>query len=165
MHQPVVPAAPFCTACTTETTDESAGKAFSLNGCGVGFYGSASECPTCGSIKRGRWVTFIWIPIVPIGRYRMIYTRAGFFSSEYYSRHLAGPSKGLDARLVLGYVLASLGAFALVALIIRGIAGLLFGGEFPPVEYLVINVPIWIVLVIIGIRLVMGARRRARDGG
>jgi hypothetical protein len=133
VHQPVV--VPTTVLCCLHRRDDRrvSRKAFRLNGCGVGVTAARVSAPACGSIKRGRWVAWLWVPIVPIGRYRMIYTRAGLFSSEYYSRHLSPPGRWWDARLGLALgVLGLVGAVRLLIGLIEGVpdmpvAGVLLG--------------------------------------
>lgn len=83
-------AAPFCVACTGATTSESAGGAFRLNGFGTTILGRADPCPECGSVVARKWVTLFFVPVGPIGRYRVIYTSRGLFggSGSFYSRAL-----------------------------------------------------------------------------
>ena len=151
MSQPVVAAAPFCAACTAETTNKSAGGAFRLNGCGIGFSGGTSQCPVCGSVKKGRWVSFLWIPIVPLDRYRMIYTHTGVFSSQYYSRRL----RDRGTHPVYGILLGVLGVLFLVAAMQLFISS----GAAPAITDLVIGV----LLILGSIRLVIDVRRQGRN--
>ena len=63
----------FCEACTNvSSTAYFPGKVSSLNGIGRMFYGEESRCPTCGSCVRTLWFTLLFLPIVPLGSYRII---------------------------------------------------------------------------------------------
>jgi hypothetical protein len=41
-----------------------------ITGCGLKIYGSALRRPD-GSFVVTRWVVFVWIPIIPLGSYRL----------------------------------------------------------------------------------------------
>jgi len=67
----------FCKKCMEETTDESAGRIYTLNGIGTTLRSASSElddydeCPNCGSIVLLKWFSFVK-PIFPIDRYRYL---------------------------------------------------------------------------------------------
>jgi hypothetical protein len=66
---------PFCKACTASsipwrTPETTTG----LTGRGTRFYGYRDVCPDCASTVRTLFVTFLWIPISRLGRYRIIKT-------------------------------------------------------------------------------------------
>ena len=61
----------FCPECVTETTDESPGGTYTLNGIGTRLYGDAAKCPTCYSVIKGKWFCLVFIPVIPLGKYRI----------------------------------------------------------------------------------------------
>ena len=62
----------FCQSCLEATSSNYVGKMSTVNGCGTRFYGSADHCETCNSTIRTRYLTILWIPIIPLGRYRVL---------------------------------------------------------------------------------------------
>lgn len=72
----------FCAACMDATTDKSSGGTFTFNGIGTKLYGAKDQCRTCGSIIQRHWVTFLWIPLIPLGRYRVKFTQPRRFLSR-----------------------------------------------------------------------------------
>ncbi|HET9256234.1 MAG TPA: hypothetical protein VFO16_13690 [Pseudonocardiaceae bacterium] len=107
-----VSVAPFCAACTAATTGKPAPGAFTLNGLGTTFYGGANRCPACGSIEQIHWIALFFVPLLPLGRYRMIYTSRTGFHSRYYGRAHAG--LGRNAGLLLGYPLMGWGLLGIL---------------------------------------------------
>jgi hypothetical protein len=82
---------PFCPACTAETADQGAGRMFRMNGCGLGFYGWRDYCRDCGSSIRSHCISLLWVPVIPVGRYRVIYTSKDLvMGSQYFSRKVIG---------------------------------------------------------------------------
>ena len=62
----------FCKKCTFESTAQSSGNLHTINGIGTAFVGSADVCPNCKSVVRRVWFTFLLVPLVPLGRYRVM---------------------------------------------------------------------------------------------
>jgi hypothetical protein len=93
----------FCTRCRSQTTDESPGNAYSVNFVGTKLIGGPDpyQCPACGSIVQTKWFWF-FVPIVPLGSYRIIYLEKEMFSSRYVGRKLR---KGQKLRQQLGSAL------------------------------------------------------------
>jgi hypothetical protein len=60
----------FCKSCAAATTEESAGSTFTMNGVGTELYGSKDPCQHCGSIIRTKFIVFVFIPLIPLGKYR-----------------------------------------------------------------------------------------------
>jgi hypothetical protein len=81
----------FCRACVEETSDVSAGSTTTVNGVGTTLYGSASRCPDCDSVIQTKWFCIIYVPIIPLGRYRVLYASP----SQYLSRQLGGQPRRL----------------------------------------------------------------------
>lgn len=50
---------------------------FSLNGCGTKYYGSRDVAED-GSYITTLWITFVWVPIIPLASYRILPTGKGF---------------------------------------------------------------------------------------
>ncbi len=44
---------------------------YSLNGIGTTIYGKSAVSPQDGSYVATKWVVFLWLPIIPIGTYRV----------------------------------------------------------------------------------------------
>ncbi len=74
----------FCQACIAATTDASAGNLTQVNGIGEMFIGSGDPCPTCRSVVRRVWLGFVFVPVIPLRRYRVIRNSP----RTYYSRRL-----------------------------------------------------------------------------
>jgi hypothetical protein len=62
----------FCKKCTFETTAEASGNLHTINGIGTRFVGSADRCSECASVLRRVWITFFFLPIAPLKKYRVI---------------------------------------------------------------------------------------------
>ena len=62
----------FCKKCLFETVAQSSGNLHTINGIGTAFVGSTDPCPTCRSVLRRVWFTVLLVPIVPLGRYRVM---------------------------------------------------------------------------------------------
>ena len=64
----------FCGECLKESEQSSSlGKVSTFNGIGRMFYGNERSCTTCGSVIQSLWFTFIFLPILPLGSYRIMY--------------------------------------------------------------------------------------------
>ena len=81
----------FCVACSARTTSESPGGTFTFNLIGTRLLGSRDRCPACGSIAQRKWFCFL-LPVIPLGRYRIIYLEHGHWSTRYVGRKLRHPS-------------------------------------------------------------------------
>ena len=62
----------FCDKCVGETDDVYASNNFQLNGIGTDFFGTSQICDTCHSAIRAKYFTFLWIPLLSLGRYRVL---------------------------------------------------------------------------------------------
>jgi hypothetical protein len=62
----------FCKKCTFESTGQSSGNLHTINGIGTAFVGSSDVCPNCKSVVRRVWFTFFLVPLIPLGRYRVM---------------------------------------------------------------------------------------------
>jgi|SRR5882724_10340210 len=61
----------FCQSCIDASTSESPGGTYTLNGVGTVIYGNSAKCPDCFSVVRKKWFCIIYIPIIPLGTYRI----------------------------------------------------------------------------------------------
>ena len=61
----------FCAECVAETTDESPGGTYTMNGVGTRLYGVAAKCPTCRSVIKRKWFCILFIPVFPLKKYRI----------------------------------------------------------------------------------------------
>ena len=75
--------------CTESSTPTSAGDNVTVNGIGATFYGARDACKTCGSTTSSQWICVLFIPIFPLGRYRVKYVTP----NRYLSRKLPGKAK------------------------------------------------------------------------
>ncbi|MGX1916117.1 tetratricopeptide repeat protein [Streptomyces phaeochromogenes] len=92
---------PFCGACTDETIAWHAPDTETVNGIGTMFYGAADPCPRCGSIVRREYFCVLWIPVWPMGRYRIITLSGSLTGSRYVGRRFpvrADNPYGLDKK-------------------------------------------------------------------
>ena len=60
----------FCQTCNTATSDVSAGSTYTVNGVGTKIYGGKEPCSECGSTIQTKWFVVLYIPLIPIGKYR-----------------------------------------------------------------------------------------------
>lgn len=74
----------FCQRCSEATTDVSAGSTHTINGIGTRLYFAKARCQTCNSIIQSKFFCVFFIPVVPQGRFRVIYT----MPQRYISREL-----------------------------------------------------------------------------
>jgi len=79
----------FCNECVAASTPTSAGSNVTVNGIGSTFYGNSHWCKTCGSVVKRQWVCFLFIPIVPLGKFRVKYVAP----NRYLSRMLREASE------------------------------------------------------------------------
>ena len=74
----------FCNTCTAATTEDSAGSTYTVNGIGTQIYGGKDPCRECGSRIQTKWFVVLFIPLIPIAKYRTKWCRP----DQYYSRKL-----------------------------------------------------------------------------
>jgi hypothetical protein len=75
----------LCNLCSFESIDKVAPVTYRINGIGTTWLGSNSICPRCGSSIRTHWFTVFWIPVVPLGKYRLLQLT----EQTYYGRKLS----------------------------------------------------------------------------
>jgi hypothetical protein len=75
----------FCAQCTAISTEKSSGGTWVVNGIGTRLYGSKDRCPTCGAVSQTHWITFLYLPVIPLGKYRV----KKVSPSSFLSRKLA----------------------------------------------------------------------------
>jgi hypothetical protein len=78
----------FCEDCRAKTTDESPGDTIVVNFVfGMRLIGHDDRCAACGSVLQTKWLQIV-LPIIPLGRYRVIYLEKGLLSGRYVGRRL-----------------------------------------------------------------------------
>jgi|SRR6266567_2779584 len=78
----------FCAACRSQTADESPGDTCTVNFVlGTRLIGHDDQCPACGSVLQTKWLQII-LPLIPLGRYRVIYLERGLLSGHYVGRRV-----------------------------------------------------------------------------
>lgn len=82
----------FCESCLADTLPEDAGSTSTFNGMGTRLYSFSDECPECQSRVQHLFFCFLWIPLVPLGRFRVKYCAP----QRYFSRRLR--PRGLNER-------------------------------------------------------------------
>ena len=78
---------PFCRSCTASSVAWRAPDPNRLKGLGTHFYGHHDVCPHCSSSVRTLYVTFLWVPISRVGRYRVIRTGGHSFVGRKLAQH------------------------------------------------------------------------------
>jgi hypothetical protein len=61
----------FCAACLQATTDKSAWNWLSFRGARIRLAFRRDPCPTCGSYLQTQVFALLFVPIIPLGRYRV----------------------------------------------------------------------------------------------
>lgn len=92
---------PFCGPCTDETIPWVAPDTETVNGIGTHFYGAAHPCPRCGSVVKRLFFCLLFIPVWPMGRYRIITLGSAPTRSRYVGRRFpksADNPYGLDKK-------------------------------------------------------------------
>ena len=74
----------FCEDCLGTTAFNSPGNTSTLNTVGTRLYFAGDRCPNCHSIIQRKAFCILWIPIIPLSRYRVIYVS----STRYIGRRL-----------------------------------------------------------------------------
>lgn len=74
----------FCEQCVRHTADESTGDMNRFNGIGRSFGGTRLRCTRCRSVVRRFWFTFFFVPLIPLGQYRVLQASP----TEFYTRKL-----------------------------------------------------------------------------
>ena len=79
----------FCGDCRSQTTNESPGNTRSVNFIfGTRLFGFGDRCPACGSVIQIKWI-WIGLPIIPLGRYRVIYLDGNYdITLAYHQRYI-----------------------------------------------------------------------------
>ena len=72
----------FCQNCNSSTTADSAGSTFTLNGIGTKIYGGKDPCPECASTIQTKWFVVLFIPLIPIAKYRTKWCTPGRYISR-----------------------------------------------------------------------------------
>jgi len=79
---------PFCDHCLAETTDQSSGSTYTLNGVGTSLFGWERPCPQCNSAVRTKCACLFFIPLIPLGKYRVKFSTPQQFISRKLVRRL-----------------------------------------------------------------------------
>jgi hypothetical protein len=64
----------FCKDCLDATTPKSPGSTYLYNGIGTRLLFAKDRCPTCHSVVQTKFFVLAIIPLIPLGRFRLIYT-------------------------------------------------------------------------------------------
>ena len=86
----------FCAYCRATTTNEPIGS-ISTHGplFGKTLNGRDEPCPDCGSVVQTLWFRFL-LPIVPLGKFRVICRPTNILPSEYLARRIRCPIGKLE---------------------------------------------------------------------
>jgi hypothetical protein len=77
----------FCDNCVRASTDVPGGGTFTLNGIGTRLYGSGDRCPICQSVVQRLFFCVLFIPLIPIRKYRVKYIAPARFLSRRIARN------------------------------------------------------------------------------
>jgi len=75
----------FCPACLNTTNSRSSGGTFTFNGIGTALYGSRDPCAVCGSVIQTLWFCIIFVPVIPLGKYRVKHTQPRKWVSRQFT--------------------------------------------------------------------------------
>jgi len=64
----------FCKDCLEATTSKSPGSTYTFNGIGTRLYFARDRCPSGHSVVQTKFIVVLRIPLIPLGRYRLIFT-------------------------------------------------------------------------------------------
>lgn len=78
----------YCPDCLSETNDRRPPELWTLNGWGTRLLTDRSvpTCGACGSLGGRVWVTAFFIPVIPLGQYRLLFKRGTWMSSRFLAR-------------------------------------------------------------------------------
>ena len=82
----------FCQSCIETTEAKSPGGTFTFNSFGTRLYFSRHRCPTCHSVVQLKAFCALYVPLVPLGRFRVIYVD----SARYVGRRLKPGQQALS---------------------------------------------------------------------
>ena len=68
------PTGTFCQACLDSTSPQSPGGTYTFNTVGTRIFFSRDRCPSCHSIVQRKAFCALFVPLIPLGSYRVIYT-------------------------------------------------------------------------------------------
>jgi hypothetical protein len=75
------PALAFCLDCEDATTGHAVGGTFTFNGIGTIFAGAKGRCAKCHSVIQGKYIALLYVPVLPLGRHRVLYQPRPSFTS------------------------------------------------------------------------------------
>jgi hypothetical protein len=67
------PLGTFCPACLACTSAQSPGGTFTFNSIGTTLWSAKDRCPTCHSVVQTKNFGVLFLPLIPLGKFRMIY--------------------------------------------------------------------------------------------
>lgn len=76
----------FCEVCLASTTDQESGGTFRLNGFGTCLAFPRDRCPSCGSVVQTLALSIFFLPLIPLGRYRVRWANPRRFLSRRLRR-------------------------------------------------------------------------------
>lgn len=87
----------FC-ACDAATTPQVAGSTYTMNGIGTHLYGSKNPCAECGSTIQTKFFVVLFIPLIPLGKYRTKWTSPGQYLSRKVIKNAEVQKVGADSK-------------------------------------------------------------------
>ena len=89
----------FCKACDAATTPEGAGSTVTVNGIGTHLYGAKNPCVECGSTIQTRFFVVLYIPLIPLGRYRTKWSTPSHYISRKVIKNAAAKKVSDDPQV------------------------------------------------------------------
>jgi endogenous inhibitor of DNA gyrase (YacG/DUF329 family) len=83
------PSGTFCKACLDSTSLQSPGGTFTFNTIGTRLFFSRERCPSCHSIVQRKAFCALFVPLIPLGTYRVIYTGPSQYIGRRRVAHVA----------------------------------------------------------------------------
>jgi hypothetical protein len=81
----------YCDECVRVTSEESSGGTYTMNGIGTRLYFKRQRCTACGSCVQTKFFCVLYIPLIPLGSYRVRWSTPTQFFSRRVLRGMSLP--------------------------------------------------------------------------
>ena len=88
----------FCKACLASTSNDAPGGTFTFNSIGTKLFFANDRCPECHSIVQRKAICALFIPLIPLGTYRVIYVGPSRYVGRKVVRHSVAQPMSIEPR-------------------------------------------------------------------